>query len=90
MSTLDDRENTMPIEMTPEDKHLWENCSKEHYMVSLIRRYLLTADQRETLHEADLSIEDMLNGRFGAAQESLVLAVFSNWNETLGEKYFHF
>jgi hypothetical protein len=80
----------MAIEMTPEDQHVWESCPEEHYIVSLIKKYLLTADQRQKLHEADLSLEDMLNGRFGLEQESLVLDFFSDWNEKLGERYFHF
>ena len=62
----------------------------EEYAVQAIRNHLLTDAQKRQLFDADLSIEDMLNGRFGLSREGLVKDMFADWNEKLGETQFGF
>lgn len=62
----------------------------EEYLVQAIRNLLLTETQRKTLFNLNLSIEDMLNGRYNDTQEQQVLLMFSEWNNTLGFKTFGF
>jgi hypothetical protein len=61
---------------------------EEQYDVLAIKKHLLTSEQRQTLFDLNLSIEDMLNGRIGGEQR--VYAIFDQWNEKLGFKCFGF
>lgn len=65
---------------------------EEHYLVAAIKKHLRTDEQRKALAEADISIEDMLNGRYTGGPEigALVDGVFKAWNEKLGHKAFGF
>lgn len=60
----------------------------EHYLVEAIEEHLLTEEQRKTMFENKLSIEKMLNGRYGGKEEPVVLSIEKEWNEQLGFKCF--
>jgi hypothetical protein len=75
------------IPITEEEFLLWEN-SEEEYVVPLIKKYLRTDAQKLWLFVEDLSIEDMLNGRFDQTQEVMVKLYFKEWNQKLGTKHF--
>lgn len=62
----------------------------EGYLVSAIRKYLLTEEQKNSLNRINLSIEDCLNGRFGENEEKVVLDIFAAWNAKLGFRQFGF
>jgi len=74
------------------DKKKWEEeCGyneAEHYLVSAIKKHLLTEEQRKELFEYNLSIEDILNGRYTGDEEPVVLKMYKDWNEKLGWKEF--
>lgn len=72
-------------------REFWEKDGEfhqEHYLVAAIERHLLTAEQRATIGSRGLSIEKMLNGRYGSADEPLVIAIFSVWNAKLNCRAF--
>jgi hypothetical protein len=56
---------------------------EESALVAAIRVHLLTEEQRKWLFDADLSVEDLLNGRYTDATEQGVLKLFKTWNEQL-------
>lgn len=61
----------------------------EEYLVAAIKRWLLTPHQHTILVEHNLSIEDLLNGRWPCGHMSFyVNNFFKPWNETLGWKEF--
>ena len=61
----------------------------EQYLVQGIRKHLLTQEQRLMLYEADLTVEDLLNGRYGGdEQDAIVDRIYSDWNARLGHKHF--
>ena len=62
----------------------------ESYLVQGIKRHLLTAEQRTQLTVLGLSIEDILNGRFGLAEEKNISVIFAAWNAKTGQKSFGF
>jgi hypothetical protein len=78
------------IEMELEDKYVWENPDKESDQVRLIKKYLRTSQQKEVLDQLDLSIEDLLNGRFTQSQSKIVKVIFQEWNDKLGTKEFNY
>lgn len=62
-----------------------ETDQSEEYLVRHIRTYLLTEGERVWLFKMNLSVEDVLNGRFpinmmGEIKEKL----FKPWNDKLG------
>lgn len=57
---------------------------EEHYLVAAIERHLQTESQRKALFEKRLSIEKILNGRYGDADTQLVRNIFRAWNVILG------
>ena len=65
----------------------WE-FAEEEYLVRAIRKQLLTPEQKQAMSSADLTIEDMLNGRVNEQQEELVDSIFQEWNVFLGMDYF--
>ena len=75
-------------------KEEWEEVAggyqEEHYLVSAIRRHLLTPEQRQLLFEKDISIEDCLNGRIEGGTPSFVHEMYKAWNTTLGWHEFGF
>ena len=56
---------------------------EEHYLVTAIRRHLLTEDQRTEMHERRVSIEDALNGR-AEGDMAWMDAIYEAWNKKLG------
>jgi hypothetical protein len=61
----------------------------EEYVVAAIKKHLRTEAQRQKMFEFDLSIEDILNGRFGIeAHDGFVSKMFTDWNKKLGTKVF--
>lgn len=63
----------------------------EGYLVNQIRAYLLTEEQRAKLHEWNISIEDLLNGRVaGEDQDQKYAYFFDAWNAVVGRKEFGF
>ncbi len=75
--------------ITEDEFYLWENADEEHF-VELIKKFLLTSDQRAQLAALDLTIEDLLNGRFTGEQEASAFAIFADWNAKLGKDHFKF
>ncbi len=70
-----------------------EECGfhdKEEYLVAAIKRCLRTDEQRQLLYTADLSIEDLLNGRYSIQYSVMVQHIFDEWNKKLGWKEFGF
>ena len=61
---------------------------EEHYMVHAIEMYLLSPEQRDKMDVHNLTIEKMLNGRYGGAEESVVCSIYKEWNDMLGFKCF--
>lgn len=58
---------------------------EEHHEVAAIKRHLRTPEQKSWMHDNDISIEDMLNGRvegFEAQRDTHV--IFGEWNGKLG------
>jgi len=60
----------------------------EHYLVEAIKTHLRSSANRDKLQKLDLSIEDVLNGRYGIKDEFFVRQIFNEWNQKLG--YIHF
>ncbi len=61
---------------------------KEENTVELIKKYLQTEQDRKAMYDEDMSIYDMLNGRYNEEQEIVVLEIFERWNQKLGTKTF--
>ena len=61
---------------------------QEHYHIQAIERYLLTPEQRKRIADYNLTIEKMLNGRYGIAEETMVSGIYKEWNEKLGFYYY--
>lgn len=76
------------IELSEEDIYTLENATGEEYVVAVIKRYLRTSEQKAWLDGQDLSIEDLMNGRYGGEQEPIVLSIYNDWNAKLGVRYF--
>jgi hypothetical protein len=62
---------------------------EEHYLVDAIKKHLLTPFQLQRLRSLELSIEDVLNGRFHGTSEA-VARIMEEWNAKLGFRSFHF
>jgi len=60
----------------------------EEYLVAAIKKHLRTTHQRQWLALADISIEDVLNGRYGADMENAVRGILDEWNTKLGFTHF--
>jgi len=74
-------------------KEEWEEAcgyfDKEEYLVAAIKKHLLTEDQKQILFNMNLSVEDLLNGRYPIGQGELIQHIFYDvWNEKLGWKDF--
>lgn len=63
---------------------------EEHYSVDAIKRHLMDNDDIVTLSNANISVEDLLNGRFNGAQEPIIERIMDKWNQKLGHRYFGF
>lgn len=70
-------------------KQFLDGFDSEEYLVAAIKQYLRTPAQKIKLDAADISIEEMLNGRVaGSTNQALVRVIFDEWNEAAGEKWF--
>lgn len=61
---------------------------EEKYLVQAIKLYLRTPEQKAIIDGLDISIEDMLNGRYNGRQEKQVEAIYQQWNDKLGFRSF--
>jgi hypothetical protein len=57
----------------------------EVYTVELIRRYLITDNQRQSLFERGACEHDLLNGRIENFDSK---DIFADWNSRLGQRVF--
>lgn len=75
-------------------KEEWEEAcgfhDKEEYLVRAIKRHLLTEYQKNVLINHDLSVEDVLNGRWPMDLEDVISIILEEWNQTLGWHEFGF
>lgn len=60
----------------------------EDRQIEAIKQYLLSDDDRALLREHDVSLSDILNGRFAVALNAEIFPMFKRWNEKLGYKRF--
>lgn len=60
----------------------------EEYLIPAIKRWLRTDEQRKMMADMDISIEEMLNGRYGGHLEPKVFQIYDEWNAKLGFKSF--
>lgn len=61
---------------------------EEKYLVQAIKKHLRTEDQRKRMFDLDISIEEMLNGRYPMDKFDLVDAIYAEWNKKLGFQAF--
>ena len=76
--------------ITSEALDYLKNPDSESEVVKIIRKYLLSMDEKTKLFRMDLSIEDCLNGRYGEKEEKDVYEMYDNWNKLCGKKMFGF
>src|SRR5260370_21868357 len=57
---------------------------REEHTVDIVKQYLRTSEQKAWLDAHDLSIEDLLNGRYGGDDEPGVEAIYGSFNTKLG------
>ncbi len=79
---------TFPV--SEEAYYRFVNPDSENDHDQFIRRYLLSDEQRRELFERNLTVLDILNGRFTGEHKSFVYALFDVWNAMLGKKHFGF
>jgi len=60
----------------------------EEYQVAAIEKHLITEEQRKLLFHSHLTIEKVLNGRYGMQHEAVIARIFIGWNNKLGFKLF--
>ena len=78
----------------PEDLgKLWklaeDSFDTEEQSIDLIKRHLLTQEQRQIMFDNDFTIADMLNGRI-PGDHTIYYNIFAEWNAKLGYKAFGF
>lgn len=61
---------------------------QEHYHIQAIEKFLLTSEQRNRIAAYNLTIEKILNGRYGSVEEEMVTGILKEWNEKLGFYYY--
>lgn len=61
---------------------------EEYQLVSAIKRNLLSDEQKKFLFDNDISIEDILNGRFSGDFDKEISMMLKDWNNKIGIKYF--
>jgi hypothetical protein len=69
-------------------EQLVNGFDSEEYLVAAIKRYLRDDADKAELYRLDLSIEDVLNGRYGAEDEPHIITMFEKWNAKIGQKVF--
>lgn len=61
---------------------------QEWRVVDAIKHYLLSPEQKKWLYKQDLSVEDILNGRYDYKFEKQIIKILKSWNKILGVKHF--
>ena len=61
----------------------------EHYQVDAIKKHLRTEEQRKKMFELDVSIEEILGGRYPRSKGRAVDAILKEWNKKLGFRAFN-
>lgn len=61
---------------------------EEYELVMFIMEILIAPAQTQWLNTQNLTIADLLNGRFNGDQEPTVQALFRDWNLKLGTRLF--
>ncbi len=65
------------------------NAQDETETIRIIRKHLMTQEQRELLFSMGLETADLLNGRYPCDAEAIIIEKFFRpWNTILGEKHF--
>jgi len=78
----------MPIDRTLTDE--LRDPQSEDQVVRIIKANLLQPGHKVKLRELDLSVEDVLNGRFSNDKSSDVWEILDGWNAECGEILFKF
>ena len=79
------------LDLSAEEMGHFTNADNEAESVQAIKTHLLTEQERKKLYDANLSIEDVLNGRFDESHSGLIEEeLFPAWNEKLGYRHFGF
>jgi hypothetical protein len=60
----------------------------EDSLITAIKKHLRTGEDRAWLERHDLSLEDLLNGRYPLALGHEVSQILGRWNQRLGCRYF--
>jgi len=77
------------MSLSSEVMYQLENPDSEEWLVKAIKENLRTPEQKSALDAADISIEDMLNGRVeGEEKHALVRRIFVQWNEVCEKELF--
>lgn len=71
--------------LSDEELHTIRNADGEEHTVYIIKHRLRTPEQKTWLDAQDLSIEDLLNGRYNAEQEPIIFKMYADWNAKIGE-----
>ena len=69
-----------------------EHPDHEEPIVDIIKEYLRTDEQRRWMETQDLTIADILNGRFCGTEATVMIieSMFRDWNEKIGKRIFGF
>jgi hypothetical protein len=67
-----------------------EHPQTEEETIEIIKKHLITEEQKRWLYEQDLTIADILNGRFMVSLESQVNKILESWNDKIGKHVFGF
>jgi hypothetical protein len=96
------RRQPQPIPVIPEpaklfftDPYEWRNFTdgtyEEYTFCDIMRKRVILPIESTAMAEHGLTLEDMLNGRFGSEDnEAFVQWCFDAWNTRLGHKLFSF
>ena len=75
-------------------KESWDEAcgfhDSEEYIVAAIKKHLRTPAQKAQMDKADVTIEDVLNGRIEGGSPDWVQVMYDDWNIKLGWKEFGF
>lgn len=65
-----------------------EEFYEEGFLVAAIKRHLRTDEDKAELAALDVSIEEVLNGRYQFRDSEKIAAILIKWNAKLGCTYF--
>jgi len=80
------------LNLSEEIIHILEHPDREEHTIDIIKSYLRTEEQRKWMYNQDLSIADILNGRFHGTEATVTIiqSMFNDWNEKIGKRLFRF